>query len=122
MGDEDLANRVAALLEGRMIGTAESCTAGRVAEVLACVDNASTFLPGGVVAYQGARTETTCFGDPTDTEVEPSAVPERSRTSCHATPQMSTARAASVRAVVITCWTGTDSKGPWASRTSPGPY
>ncbi len=121
MGDEDLANRVAALLEGRMIGTAESCTVGRVAEVLACVDNASTFLRGGVVAYQGARTEATCLGDPTDTEV-PSAVPERSRTSCHLTPQMSTARAASVRAVVITWWTGTDSNGPWASRTSPGPY
>lgn len=52
MQDEDLANRVAELLNGRMIATAESCTAGRVAEVLACVESASEFLRGGVVAYQ----------------------------------------------------------------------
>jgi len=54
MQDEDLANRVAELLNGRAIATAESCTAGRVAEVLACVDSASEFLRGGVVAYQEA--------------------------------------------------------------------
>jgi nicotinamide-nucleotide amidase len=54
MEDEDLATRVAELLNGRAIATAESCTAGRVAEVLACVDNASDFLRGGVVAYQEA--------------------------------------------------------------------
>jgi nicotinamide-nucleotide amidase len=52
--DEDLATRVVELLNGRAIATAESCTAGRVAEVLACVDDASTFLRGGVVAYQEA--------------------------------------------------------------------
>jgi nicotinamide-nucleotide amidase len=41
MQDEDLANRVAALLNGRSI-----------AEVLACVEKATEFLRGGLVAYQ----------------------------------------------------------------------
>lgn len=50
--DEDLARRVAELLDGRTIATAESCTAGRVAEVLACVEGAAGFLRGGLVAYQ----------------------------------------------------------------------
>ena len=54
MQDEDVARRVAQLLQGRQIGTAESCTAGRVAEVLACVEEASDFLRGGLVAYQDA--------------------------------------------------------------------
>jgi nicotinamide-nucleotide amidase len=54
MKDEDLANRVAELLHGRAIATAESCTAGRIAEVLACVQQATHFLRGGVVAYQEA--------------------------------------------------------------------
>jgi nicotinamide-nucleotide amidase len=50
--DEDLAGRVAALLDGRMVATAESCTAGRIAEVLASIEKASEFLRGGVVSYQ----------------------------------------------------------------------
>jgi nicotinamide-nucleotide amidase len=50
--DEDLARRVAELLDGRSIATAESCTAGRIAEVLACVPEATDWLRGGVVAYQ----------------------------------------------------------------------
>lgn len=52
--DEQLASQVTALLEGRMIATAESCTAGRIAEVLACVEGAIDFLRGGLVAYQDA--------------------------------------------------------------------
>ena len=52
MEDEVLARRVAELLGGRTIATAESCTAGRVAEVLACVAQAADFLRGGLVAYQ----------------------------------------------------------------------
>jgi nicotinamide-nucleotide amidase len=50
--DEDLANRVAQLLGDRTIATAESCTAGRIAEVMACVEGAAQFLRGGLVAYQ----------------------------------------------------------------------
>ena len=41
-----------ALLGDRTVATAESCTAGRVAEVLACVEKANEFLRGGLVAYQ----------------------------------------------------------------------
>lgn len=52
MQDEDLARRVAELLDGRTIATSESCTAGRISEVLAAVENATTFLRGGLVAYQ----------------------------------------------------------------------
>jgi nicotinamide-nucleotide amidase len=52
--DEQLAYRVAGLLGGRTIATAESCTAGRIAEVLACVEGAVDFLRGGLVAYQDA--------------------------------------------------------------------
>jgi nicotinamide-nucleotide amidase len=50
--DLDVAERVAMLLAGRSIATAESCTAGRVAEMLACVEHAAEFLRGGLVAYQ----------------------------------------------------------------------
>jgi len=52
MQDDEVAVRVAKLLDGRAIATAESCTAGRIAEVLASVENATDFLRGGVVAYQ----------------------------------------------------------------------
>ena len=54
MQHEDVARQVVSLLGDRTIATAESCTAGRVAEVLACVEKASEFLRGGLVAYQEA--------------------------------------------------------------------
>jgi len=50
--DYQLAEHVVALLDGRTIATAESCTAGRLTEVLACVEKAANFLRGGLVAYQ----------------------------------------------------------------------
>ena len=53
MQDDDVAKQVVELLDGCAIATAESCTAGRVAEVLASVEGASGFLRGGV-SYQEA--------------------------------------------------------------------
>jgi PncC family amidohydrolase len=50
--DKQLAARVAELLDGATIATAESCTAGRIAEALATVERATEFLRGGIVAYQ----------------------------------------------------------------------
>jgi nicotinamide-nucleotide amidase len=52
MGHVELATEAARLLAGRNIATAESCTAGRIAESLASVDKAVEFLRGGLVAYQ----------------------------------------------------------------------
>jgi PncC family amidohydrolase len=53
-GDDDtaLARDVAALLAGRSIAAAESCTAGRVASALASAEGAADFFRGGLVAYQ----------------------------------------------------------------------
>ncbi|MCU1360490.1 MAG: CinA domain protein [Ilumatobacteraceae bacterium] len=50
--DEDLAATIAARLGSRTLATAESCTAGRVAESFATVEKATQFLRGGLVAYQ----------------------------------------------------------------------
>jgi len=52
MAHVELATEAARLLSGRSIATAESCTAGRIAESLASVDKAVEFLRGGLVAYQ----------------------------------------------------------------------
>lgn len=50
--DLDIAEEISLLLAGRSVATAESCTAGRIAETLACVAGADEFLRGGLVAYQ----------------------------------------------------------------------
>ncbi len=36
---------------GETIGTAESCTSGRIAEALSCIAGASDYFKGGVVSY-----------------------------------------------------------------------
>jgi nicotinamide-nucleotide amidase len=48
----EIAAAVAELLDGRSVGCAESCTAGRIAQAFAAVEYASDWLPGGLVAYQ----------------------------------------------------------------------
>lgn len=50
--DAELAETVAALLAGRTVATAESCTAGRVAAALASAEGAADFFRGALVAYQ----------------------------------------------------------------------
>ena len=52
MLERELASEVVELLGDRTVATAESCTAGRVAESLAAVEGAVDFLRGGLVAYQ----------------------------------------------------------------------
>lgn len=47
----DLAERVATLLDGRRLATAESCSAGGLALTLSEAEGASDWLLGGVVAY-----------------------------------------------------------------------
>jgi PncC family amidohydrolase len=49
---DEKAAAVAQLLDGATVGCAESCTAGRVAQVLASVPDAADWLRGSVVAYQ----------------------------------------------------------------------
>jgi PncC family amidohydrolase len=52
MSIDDLASRVAELLDGRAVASAESCTAGRISEAFAAVEGASTWFAGALVAYQ----------------------------------------------------------------------
>jgi nicotinamide-nucleotide amidase len=52
MNHERLAAAIAGALGSRTLATAESCTAGRVAESFATVEKATNFLRGGLVAYQ----------------------------------------------------------------------
>jgi len=47
-----VAEAIAERLGERRVTVAESCTAGRVASALACVDHATDWFRGGVVAYQ----------------------------------------------------------------------
>jgi nicotinamide-nucleotide amidase len=46
------ATRVARLLDGRSVATAESCTAGLLAQAFAAVEGSGDWFRGGVVAYQ----------------------------------------------------------------------
>lgn len=52
MEDAELTAAIAERLDGRSVACAESCTAGRVASVLAGVEKASEWFRGGLVAYQ----------------------------------------------------------------------
>ena len=65
MEDENLATRVVELLRGRGIATAESCTAGRIAEVLACVDNADDFFVVDWLPTKKRSNATCCTSPPT---------------------------------------------------------
>lgn len=78
MVDQGLAERVADLLDGRAIATAESCTAGRIAEVLACVEKAVEFFRGGLVAYQD-ETKRTLLGVTTDSVLTAEAAEQMAR-------------------------------------------
>src|SRR4051812_7328415 len=49
---EQVAGEIAELLGARTVATAESVTAGRIAQTFATVERASEFFRGGVVAYQ----------------------------------------------------------------------
>lgn len=46
------AEAVAAVLGGRRVAVAESCTGGRISVALAAVERASDFYCGGITAYQ----------------------------------------------------------------------
>lgn len=52
--DTNTASAIAERLRGRTVACAESCTAGRIAEVFASVEGAADWFRGGVVAYQVA--------------------------------------------------------------------
>jgi PncC family amidohydrolase len=51
MSDSPQRRSLAQLLAGRQVAAAESCTAGRIATLLAAEAGASSFLLGGLVAY-----------------------------------------------------------------------
>lgn len=49
---------------GLTIGTAESCTGGKISEAIIGVPGASTYFKGGIVAYTEEIKETLLFVDP----------------------------------------------------------
>ena len=49
---------------GQTIGTAESCTGGKISEAIIGVPGASTYFKGGIVAYTEEIKETLLFIDP----------------------------------------------------------
>ena len=71
----EAANAVAGRLGAWTVATAESCTAGRIAASLACVDHAVDFLRGGVVAYQEDE-KRSLLGVTADKVVSPGAAAE----------------------------------------------
>jgi nicotinamide-nucleotide amidase len=76
-----VAAAVAERLGDRYVAVAESCTAGRVAAALACVENATHFFRGGVVAYQRESKES-LLGVTTDSVLCEPAAEEMARGAC----------------------------------------
>lgn len=54
MTEIELAQQIGDALQGRTLATAESCTAGSVAQVFAATKGSMDWFRGGVVAYQSA--------------------------------------------------------------------
>jgi nicotinamide-nucleotide amidase len=79
--DEDIAADVARLLAGRSVATAESCTAGRIAESFASVDKAVEFFRGGLVAYQDS-VKRTFLGVTASSTVSPDAAAQMALGAC----------------------------------------
>ena len=69
-------DQVAALLSGRRIATAESCTAGLVAARLTKLSGSSEYFPGGVVAYANEVKEGLLDVDPALIERHGAVSPE----------------------------------------------
>jgi nicotinamide-nucleotide amidase len=81
-GAEELAARIAELVGARHVITAESCTAGRVAEALATAEHAVDFLRGGLVAYQDEIKRT--FLDVTaESTISAEAAEQMATGACH---------------------------------------
>lgn len=53
---KEIADKIRQILvsQGKTLSTAESCTSGRIAAALTCVDGSSKYFQGGLVAYQDA--------------------------------------------------------------------
>src|ERR1700710_2725089 len=79
--DVSLAEQIAALLDGRTVATAESLTAGRVAERFAYVTSATDFLRGGLVAYQD-RIKRDLLGVTAESVLSEKAVVEMANGAC----------------------------------------
>jgi nicotinamide-nucleotide amidase len=65
--------RVSKLLRGRTLATAESCTAGLVAQALAATEGSMDWFRGGLVAYQSEVKQTLLGVEPGPVVTEPTA-------------------------------------------------